>query len=434
MKLPFDALPLYYRAAQALGPLAGLFLRWRLSRGKEDAARLGEKMGCPGRPRPEGQLAWLHGASVGEGLALLPLVERLALRGFCVLVTTGTVTSARILAGRLGPGALHQFMPLDVPKFGMRFLDHWRPDLVLIAESEIWPNIIREVERRGLPLMLVNAKLSQRSFRRWQALPASITRLLNGVHLCLAQSDADAGRLRQLGAPRVQTAGNLKYDVPAPPVDPAALAMLQAAAGARPVWFAASTHAGEEQMAGEVHRRLARRFPDLLTVIAPRHAGRGVRIAAALASTGAGVGLRSRGDSIEPATGIYVADTMGEMGLFFRLAPVVFVGKSMAGTARQISGGQNPIEPAKLGSAILHGPHVANFEEVYAALDRAQGAVAVADADTLVRVLELLLGDSALLRKMARNAGQTVEAVGGATDRIMQALEPYILQLMIERR
>ena len=434
MIVPFDALPAYRVLAQALGPLAGLFLRWRLARGKEDGARFCEKMGFPGRPRPSGQLAWLHGASVGEGLALLPLVERLALRGFSVLVTTGTVTSARILAERLGPGAYHQFMPLDVPKFASRFLDHWQPDLVLIAESEIWPNIMREVGRRRLPLMLVNARLSQRSFKRWQSLPRSIARLLDGVHLCLAQTDADAARLRQLGAPRVTTTGNLKYDVPAPPVDMAGLAVLQAATGARPVWLAASTHPGEEAMAGEVHRALARRFPDLLTIVVPRHAGRGAEIAAALAATGAGIGLRSKGDAIEPGTGIYVADTMGETGLFFRLAPVVFVGKSMAGAARQTGGGQNPIEPAKLGSAILHGPHVANFEEVYAALDAAQGAAVVGDAGTLARVLELLLGDAALMRKMARNAHDTVSAVGGATDRIMQALEPYILQLLLERR
>ena len=187
-------------------------------------------------------------------------------------------------------------------------------------------------------------------------------------------------------------------------------------------------------MAGEVHRALARRFPDLLTIVVPRHAGRGAEIAAALAATGAGIGLRSKGDAIEPGTGIYVADTMGETGLFFRLAPVVFVGKSMAGAARQTGGGQNPIEPAKLGSAILHGPHVANIEEVNAALDAAQGAAVVGDAGTLARALELLLGDAALMRKMARNAHDTVSAVGGATDRIMQALEPYILQLLIERR
>ena len=434
MIVPFDALPAYRLLAQALGPLAGLFLRWRLARGKEDGARFCEKMGFPGRPRPSGQLAWLHGASVGEGLALLPLVERLALRGFSVLVTTGTVTSARILAERLGPGAYHQFMPLDVPKFASRFLDHWQPDLVLIAESEIWPNIMREVGRRRLPLMLVNARLSQRSFKRWQSLPRSIARLLDGVHLCLAQTDADAARLRQLGAPRVTTTGNLKYDVPAPPVDMAGLAVLQAATGARPVWLAASTHPGEEAMAGEVHRALARRFPDLLTIVVPRHAGRGAEIAAALAATGAGIGLRSKGDAIEPGTGIYVADTMGETGLFFRLAPVVFVGKSMAGAARQTGGGQNPIEPAKLGSAILHGPHVWNFNEIYSALDAAGGAEMVTDTGKLTVRIGAWLTDAEARKKVAQTGLAAMDTLAGALERTVAALDPYLMQFSLERR
>ena len=423
-------LPLYRAAAAVADPLAGLFLRWRLARGKEDAARLREKTGLPGRARPEGPVAWLHGASVGEGLALLPLVERLAGRGFAVLVTTGTLSSARVLAQRLGPGAIHQFAPLDVPRFVRRFLDHWRPDLVLFAESEIWPNMLDQAARRRLPLMLVNARLSQRSFARWQILPATIGGLLGGIDLCLAQTAPDAERLRQLGAPRVEVAGNLKYDVAAPPVDNARLALLQAQIGARPVWLAASTHPGEEAIAGAVHRRLAARFPDLLTIIAPRHPERGAAILAALPEAR----LRSRSGGIDASTGIYIADTMGEMGLLFRLAPVVFVGKSMASAARQSMGGQNPIEPAKLGSAILHGPHVGNFQEVYAALGQAEGALGVGDADALARVLELLLGDAALLRKMARNALDSVGAFGGAADRIMQALDPYILQLQIERR
>lgn len=419
-----------YRGATILfAPFGPVLLEWRRGRGKEDAARLRERLGHASQPRPAGPLAWLHGASVGEGVALLPLVEQLRVRGFHVLVTTGTVTSAQVLAQRLPGGAIHQFVPLDVPSYLQRFLDHWQPDLAMLAESEIWPNLIDETTRRGTPLVLVNARLSERSFQRWQRLPAAISSLLRRVDLCLAQTRDDAARLMLLGAPRVHVTGNLKFDVAPLPVDPARLAELSALIGPRPVWVAASTHAGEEDIALQVHGALIQRFPNLLTIIVPRHAERGADIATLCAMDGHIAGLRSRGDMPTNETGVYVADTMGELGLFYRVTSLVFVGKSLAS-----KGGQNPIEPAKLGSAILHGPHVANFSEVYDMLDKAQGAIEVGDADTLARTLNMLLSDTAMLRKIARAASETVEELGGASTNIMQALEPYFVQLQMERR
>lgn len=431
-------LGLYWLASLGLRPFAPLFLRRRIARGKEDPIRYREKLGEPGRERPSGSLVWLHGASVGEGLALLPLIEQLTGQGLKVLVTTGTLSSARILDSRLGPSAAHQFMPLDSPVYIDRFLDHWRPDLVLFAESELWPNIFERVARRGLPLVLVNARLSERSAQRWLRVPRSIAAMLACVDLCIAQTDADAVRLARLGASRVQVAGNLKYDVPAPPVDNALLAELNVAIGARPVWLAASTHAGEEAQCASVHDALRSVFPDILTLIAPRHAERGAAIGEALQQSGLNVQIRSRGEPIEAATDIYLADTMGEMGLFYRAAPIVFVGKSMAVPTRggpneaavmHRLGGQNPIEPAKLGSAILHGPHIGNFGEVYQALDEAGGAVSVADSAALTQVLTQIFKDAALMRKMARAAHRVVEEFSGATARTMQALEPYIEQI-----
>ena len=424
----------YRILTRGLGLGAGLFLRWRLARGKEEAGRFAEKTGMTRRERPPGRLAWLHGASVGEALALLPLVERLALRGFTVLLTTGTVTSARILAERLGPGALHQYAPLDVPRFVARFLDHWQPDIALIAESEIWPNILCELDRRNVPLVLVNGRVSARSFARWQHLPQSIARLLGMIDLCLAQTQEDATRLLRLGAPRVQVCGNLKYDVSALPADASDLTRLMADIGPRPVWLAASTHPGEETVIGAVHRALLPRFPALLTLIAPRHAQRGEKIAADLSRLGLKTQLRSQAKGIGAGDQVYVADTMGEMGLLYRVCNVVFIGKSLATGVNNGMGGQNPIEPAKLGAAILHGPHVDNFAEVYAALDAAHAGAIVTNAASLAQALAELLSDAARLRAMARTAQDIVANLGGTTDKIMQALEPYLLQIMMDNR
>ncbi|MDB5543162.1 MAG: 3-deoxy-D-manno-octulosonic acid transferase [Hyphomicrobiales bacterium] len=419
-----------YRSATALlAPLGPAFLNWRKRRGKEDARRLRERLGVPGAARPHGPLAWLHGASVGEGLALLPIVEQLRARGFHVLITTGTVSSAQVLAGRLPGGAIHQYIPLDAPRYMRRFLDHWKPDLVMLAESELWPNLIVEVKSRATPLVLVNARLSERSFQRWRKFPGFISSLLGGIDLCLAQTRDDAARLMMLGAPRVQVVGNMKFDVPAPPVDAGKLADLVAMVGPRPVWVAASTHAGEEEIALAVHRDLIRTFPNLLTIIVPRHAPRGAEIATLATMSGINAGLRSRGEQPGSFTGVYIADTMGELGLFYRVASIVYLGKSMVA-----QGGQNPIEPAKLGAAILHGPHVANFTEVYRTLDRAHGAIEVGDADTLARMLAMLLSDTALLRKTARAASEAVDGLGGASANILSALEPYFMHMRMEHR
>jgi len=430
MSRPVEPALAFYRIATSLlGPLAPALLNWRRRRGKEDPRRMAERMGHPSLARPVGPLVWLHGASVGEGIALLPLVERLVARGLNVLVTSGTVTSATILADRLPAGALHQYLPLDIPAFLARFLDHWRPDLALVAESEIWPNMLRMVHERGVPLMLVNARLSPRSFARWSKAPRVIGALLSRISLCLAQTQDDALRLQQLGAPFVEVSGNLKYDVPAPPYAQSALAQMTGAVGARPVWFAASTHAGEEEIILRVHQRLRESFPDLLTILAPRHARRGPQIAQTAAGLGLPVALRSLGDRITPQTQFYIADTMGEMGLFYRLTSIVLVGKSL-GAAR---GGQNPIEPAKLGATVLHGPHVGNFAQVYQDLAAAQGAVEVADEAALEAALRLYFSDPALLRRSGRATQEAVERFGGATTRIMQALEPWLTHMQAGR-
>ncbi len=336
-------------------------------------------------------------------------------------MTTGTVTSAALLAKRLPAGALHQYAPLDSPFFLRRFLLHWRPDAALVAESELWPNMLIEAKRAGLPLAMVNGRISERSFRRWRRAPAFIGELLSRFDLVLARSDDDAERLAALGARSVLTAGDIKFDAPALPADRRELAELSGLTSGRQIWIAASTHEGEELIAARAHKRLAEVFPDALTLIAPRHPERGEAILRAMEAEGLSTVLRSRGERPGKGTVVYVCDTIGELGLFYRLAGVVFLGKSFAG-----GGGQNPIEPARLASAILHGPMVANFADAYGALDKAGGALEIARPDDLGETLIALFANAARLRAMARAADDTVERRAGAVERSMRALEPIL--------
>ncbi len=426
---PTFALRTYRRFTRAAMPFVPLLISTRLRRGKEAADRVAERRGETDLPRPRGPLVWIHGASVGEMLAIVPLVEQIHARGLNVLVTSGTVTSARLAEYRLPPGTIHQFVPFDAPRFVTRFLDYWRPNLALFAESDLWPNLIAASSARNIPLILVNGRVSERSFLRWQRMPGTIKALLSHFDLCLAQSLADAERYSLLGAPRIATTGNLKLDVPAPPADPNALAMLENVVAGRPMIAAASTHPGEEKVIIDAHRRLRQSFPGLLTVIAPRHPERGPGIAEIAYVAGLHSASRSQAELPAEHTDIYVADTIGELGLFYRLAPIVFMGGSLVR-----HGGQNPIEAAKLGSAIVHGPHVWNFAEIYGELDRASGATEVEDGGKLALRLGAWLKDSVSREAVADAARRTVEELGGARNRTLAALEPYLMQLRLEHR
>ncbi|MFA6264796.1 MAG: 3-deoxy-D-manno-octulosonic acid transferase [Pseudolabrys sp.] len=409
-------------------PLAPLLLSRRLKRGKEVSARLGERYGKSDKERPDGPLVWLHGASVGELLSALPLIERIASQNVQVVVTSGTVTSSEMARRRLPPGVIHQFVPLDSPTYMRRFLDRWQPDLALLIESDLWPNMVIEASQRGVPMILVNGRMSEASFQRWQKLPRTISNLLRRFDLCLAGTAADALRFSELGAPRVVTTGNLKLDVPPPPADAAKLRRLSDAIGRRPMIAAASTHPGEDQLMIEAHWRLRGNFPGLLTLIVPRHPERGDEVLTLARGTGLKAALRSRGEPIRPDTDVYVADTMGELGLIYRLALAVFVGGSLVE-----HGGQNPIEPAKLGAAILHGPHVWNFADIYEALDRAHGAEPVDDADRLTATFAAMLASDDMRNSVATAARNTVDALGGALGRTLQSLDPYLMQLMLRQ-
>lgn len=410
-----------YRAATTLGgPLIRLYLANRLASGKEDRARFAERLGVAGRPRPEGPLIWIHAASVGESLSLLPLVERLGAASG-VLVTTGTVTSARLMAERLPEGAFHQYVPVDRVAYVRRFLDHWRPDLALWAESEFWPNLVTETAARAIPMVLVQGRVSGRSYAGWRRFAGSIARLLEGFALCLGQTTEDALRLRRLGAPDARWVGNLKFAASPLPADPAELAGLEKATAGRPLWLAASTHPGEEEIAGRVHRRLAGAHPGLLSVIVPRHPGRGPEVAGALRAAGLAVALRSAGEAVGAATEVYVADTLGELGLFYRLAGVVYVGKSLVPL-----GGQNPLEAARLDCAIVHGPHMANFADVVERLGEAGATVEVADEAGLASAVGRLLAEPGLRSRRAAAAAGVATAEAGVVDAVMAELAPFL--------
>ncbi len=412
--MPRLSLASVWAAAATIGaPALRIMLRFRQSRGKELPGRLAERRGIDATPRPPGRLIWLHAASVGETMSILPVLPLLMDAVATILLTTGTVTAARLLAQRLDPGlaarVVHRFVPLDVPAWVGRFLDHWRPDIAGFVESELWPNLLAACRRRAIPTALINARLSERSFARWQRVPRLAAQLLGGFASVQPRSKADAARLRALGCRRLAEPGDLKLAAAALPADEAELARLRALLRQRPVWLAASTHPGEEALILEVHRLLMRAHPGLLTIIAPRHPERGTSIKAD--------GYRSRGDG-PPVEGVWVADTLGELGLLYRLSGLAFIGRSLLPPG----GGQNPLEPARLGCAIAVGPYTSNFADHVAMLRDAGGLVMVQDVPQLALWADELLRDLPRRRAAGQAALGAVERHSDLPHRTAHAL------------
>ncbi len=417
-------IPGAWRLVAGLGaPALRVLLRRRAAQGKEVLERLPEREGRDATKRPPGLLLWLHAASVGEAVSILPVLSSLSAE-VGVLLTTGTVTSARLLAQRLPELGLHRvmhrFVPLDVPAWAARFIDHWRPDAAAFVESELWPNLLAACQARRIPLMLVNARMSARSFRNWQRVPGFARQVLGAFDSVHPQSPDYGARLLALGARRLEPPGNLKLAATPLPVDAAELARLRRQIGGLPVWLAASTHPGEEGLVAQVHEALRTRRPDLLTIIAPRHPGRGGEIAAGLG----GAPRRASGEG-PPAGGIWIADTMGELGLLYRLAPLVFMGRSLIG-----QGGQNPLEAARLGCTLAAGPHTGNFTEIVARLREAGGLALVADGAALTCWVDAMLGDPE--RRAA--AGAAAQAVANGEAALPGRVAQVLLQLMTSAR
>jgi len=416
-----------YRMATSLG---GAFIRYylnkRLKAGKEDAARFPERLGIASLPRPSGKLVWIHAASVGESLSVLPLIERLGKdhSNWQVLVTTGTVTSARLMLERLPANARHQFIPVDRVSYVRQFLEHWKPDLALWMESEFWPNLVIETRASAVPMVVLNGRMSERSFIGWNKHLSMIHRILSSFRLVLAQSDTDGERFTALGAKAVSVPGNIKFSVAPLPVDVDEMENLSQLIKDRPIWLASSTHDGEETLCGRVHQSLKTKTKNLLTIIVPRHPQRGEDVSSQLTEMGLNVATRSQGQKITPDTDIYIADTLGELGLFYRLASVVFMGKTFVK-----GGGQNPIEPAQLECALIFGPDMSNFNDIAGKLTKAGGAHTVQNEDELCACVKLLLSDINAQTNTAQSAQTIAMSEAHVLDRVLNELAPYLTSL-----
>lgn len=422
------ALNSYRWIGSGVYPLVWGYLALRAARGKEDPARRRERYGFPSAARPSGPLVWFHAASVGETSAVIPLIQEVRRRGISVVLTTGTTTSAQVASERLDPSVIHQYVPLDFKPAVSRFLDYWEPDLAIIAESEIWPMTIMELGHRHIPQVLVNGRLSDRTFARWKKRPTLADALFENLALVIAQSDLDAERFRTLGALPVIVSGNLKVDTDAPPCDRSVLRHYTAQIGNRKTWAAISTFEGEEAAAGSVHKALKDRT-GLLTIIVPRHPERSDAIEEALVAKGLVVARRTRGDAITAETDILLGDTIGEMGLYLRLTEIAFVGRSLFA-----EGGQNPIEPAMLGCAVLSGGNVQNFREAYQILARSGSAKIIRDVEMLAKGVNFLLSNDETRQKMIEAGLAAVHEMRGALSATIRGLEPYINPLTVKAR
>jgi 3-deoxy-D-manno-octulosonic-acid transferase len=433
-------LKLYRGVMRAAEPLAPLVIKWRARADKEDLTRQHERLGRPVTPRPAGRLVWVHAASVGETNAVLPLIDalRAARPDVRFLLTTGTRTSAGLAVKRLGPNDIHQYVPFDGPNFVARFIAYWRPDLGIFTESDIWPNLIFAAAQQGVPLALVNGRLSPRSFKRWHGNRAMSRPLFNRFAVVLAQTEKLGRWFRDIGARRVEGVGNLKVDAPPLPVDAAALAVLTTALGGvvggsqgagqgpgqwggRLRMIASCTHEGEEELIAAAHVLLRAEFAEFCTIIAPRHPERGPVIVAMLRARGLTVAQRSKSELPGPGTDIYVADTIGELGTLYALAPVAFLGKSLVG-----DGGQNPIEAMRFGTVVLTGPATGNFAETYALLRHEKGVIDVTSAATLAAAVTTLLRDEAALAAVKAGAQKALDKLSGALPKTLAALLEFL--------
>lgn len=416
MSLP-PGLTLYRAATRALGGLAGPALTRRARAGKEDKARLGERLGRAGQPRPAGPLVWIHAASVGESLVALTLAETLQARrpGLGVLITSGTRTSARLIGERVRPGLLHQFPPIDRIDAVERFLDHWQPDLAVFTESELWPNLILETARRGTPMALVNARMNERSLQSWRRWPDTARWLLSCFDwIGPADLRTAQGLSALLGTP-LEPVGNLKLDAGFTPPDADALDCVRRTVGARPVWVAASTHEGEDEVLLAAHAEILHQTPDALLILAPRHPERGPAIGELIGRAGLTAARRSAGETPSPDTAVWLTDTLGEMALWFTAAPVAFI----AGSLLPGIGGHNPLEATRAGAQVVTGPHTASFDDVFAAYREAGAVETAGTPETIARAIEQAWtrGDEARAAgeaALAALAGQSLDVTLGA--------------------
>ncbi len=418
---------LYKNTMSLAKPVIHGLVKKRMKKGKEDPARIEERFGFASRPRPAGHLLWVHVASVGEAQSLLIFIHEFLKQNTQahVLVTSITTTSAAFLASRLPERTIHQYLPIDRPTWVKRFLNHWTPDVILWAESELWPVLLHEIGNRHIPMALINARMSPKSFRNWQKIRSSAENILQNFTLILTQSDNDAACYEHLGGRSVTTVGNIKFAANPLPCDAAALKDMQDAIGTRPVWVYASTHDGEEELAIKTHIVVSDTIPDLLTIIVPRHPERRHDISTLCDRFSMPYALRGTGENLPDAKAqVYIADTLGELGLFYRLTPVAVIGRSFS---KDGGGGHNPLEAALLDCAILHGPHVQNLPDIFTPMDACGAARCVDTAEGLATVLQEILTHPDICRTLQSKARQFAQSQSDVLNKVIEELEPLFL-------
>lgn len=416
-------LAIYKNLMRASTPLLEAYLQKRRRAGKEDPLRAHERRGRPTMPRGEGRIIWVHAASVGESMSMLALINRLLelYPDIRILMTTGTVNSAKMMADRLPPRAFHQYVPVDHPSWVNSFLDHWRPDLALWAESEFWPNILSALKTRGIPAVLVSGRVTAKSARRWKAYaPGMVRDILANFDLCIAQGQAQAHRIQELGAPKVVALATLKYAAAPLPADAEKLEAAQNNLGDRPRILWSSTHKGEEEHIVAIHAALKKEIPGLLTIVVPRHPARLDEVKQLFDAAGCRVAVRSRGDSTQNAD-VYIADTLGELGIFYRLCRFVV----MCGSFVPM-GGHNIIESAQLGCVNFTGPLVFNFETVMDDFRAHNAVVEVKEPQELVPLLLSALRHPEKYAAMGETGRQLTANRANILDDIAAQISPYL--------
>lgn len=401
------------------------YIQKRIEIGKEDVKRFNERIGRPQKERPEGKLIWFHGASVGESVSMLPLINRLleSSPDVHVMVTTGTTTSADLMAKRLPERAFHQYIPIDNPSFTNRFVKYWQPDLVLWFESDFWPAMLSTIKKKNIPLILVNGRISNKSFKRWQQFDYISKELLSCFTFCLGQSEEDAYRLRVLGARDSTCLGNLKFAGLPIPVDAAKKNEIISQIGNRRLFCISSTHDNEEYQLGRQLPKLFADFPDLLVIIAPRHPQRGADVQNQLQELGLQTALRSAGQPITAQTQVYIADTIGELGIWYGICPIVFIGGSLIP-----HGGQNFMEPSRMKDAVIVGPYMHNFTEAMQRAQKANAIIQATDAAEVISNVHQLLESPDLLDAKRSLAYNWAAGEAKVLDGIVEKVKGYINQ------
>ncbi len=417
---------LYRQVTRIFGFLLSFILFKRKINGKESPTRYIEKKAIITKTRPNGKLLWIHGASVGESQSALVLVKKILGKtpDINILVTTGTLTSAQLMEKQLPSNAFHQFYPLDRPKWVRRFLNHWKPDTILWMESELWPNMLHEIKKDSIPAILVNARLSPKSFKIWQRFPKFAKKVLTTFDKILCQTDEYRKNFDDLGASNTVTTDNLKYSSAPLSYDLGNFKKLKNSTANRKIWLYASTHEGEEEIAHIIHKKLAKRIPNLLTIIVPRHPERRDNIKQKCASFNLNACYRGTKKEL-PSNDhdIYIADTLGELGLFYALSPIAVIGRSLSNDG---GGGHNPIEAAQLDCAVIHGVNIQNLQQIYDEMDNDGAAIKVENSDQLYETIKNLFENELKLRQLKNKAMEFANKKTHVIDVVMKELSPIL--------